>query len=716
MPLQNSLNSTSTTTTTPTIATTGPIEKVPSIVTPSPSIQSITTATSSPLTTAPSITAATRTTLHITSEDILKLSSSTTESSPTTQNISPGFVLPLSITTELNQFTKLLKTKPSSRSEQSSELNHTSGQSTNNNQNNIKDEKSNNNNSESRANIQFQKNADPIRNQSTSNEPLPNPEIVTEKRAKYLVDHSASAILTTLNPLGETWSSLKTVGEVNHNNVSFARVNEPDESIKTLAEWAEITQENEDANNTLLSVPNTTQKEVQETTPNLDLKINSSRIDETGHQDNHLTSEHITTTPTPLSTARSNIKVNTTTERGIMSMTTQKNAKIQDIKPNLTNAITSTTMRNAATKLALPKVTYIEETTEEPVITTTDKVEETTLLDLATTIKPPIISTEVIVTEKINKSHTQITAKEVPSAVHTTAKPLLLETTSEGRHREETTTFTEFFTTSTTLGETTTDTNDIPMLPTQRVPAYPKPTEKLINFDSSLEKDVTNKQIPITTEKETIHISPSAQPTTTEPVHKSSTLGPIHHEPSSTQSDIAPFDKINPSNPNKDNDNGRIHNDSESTTVAEVSPEIPEGLGDEYLKEETDYNTIIALSVSCIGLIALILLIAFLIIMRKRQKQLTYGQRCRPVGLDAYSLDNISVYNSVRRKSVLRSSKRAYGNAAFDDPGLKNNLLTVSQLAAFVKKRTAIFDEFKDVPLVTARIDEVPAGCEDKNR
>lgn len=146
-----------------------------------------------------------------------------------------------------------------------------------------------------------------------------------------------------------------------------------------------------------------------------------------------------------------------------------------------------------------------------------------------------------------------------------------------------------------------------------------------------------------------------------------------------------------------------------NTTQAPISAGNP-------VSDGLDVNAIIAISVSIVGVIALILLVAFLFIMRKRQKQLTYGQRCRPVGLDAYSLDNISVYNSVRRKGALRSSKRAYGNAAFDDPGLKNNLLNISALSAFVQKKMAIYDEFKDVPLVTARIDEVPAGCEDKNR
>lgn len=59
--------------------------------------------------------------------------------------------------------------------------------------------------------------------------------------------------------------------------------------------------------------------------------------------------------------------------------------------------------------------------------------------------------------------------------------------------------------------------------------------------------------------------------------------------------------------------------------------------------------------------------------MRKRQKSLSYGQRCTPVSLDAYSLDSVSVCNSssVRRKGAgagARASKRSYGNPAFADP------------------------------------------------
>ncbi|XP_017849325.1 mucin-5AC [Drosophila busckii] len=131
----------------------------------------------------------------------------------------------------------------------------------------------------------------------------------------------------------------------------------------------------------------------------------------------------------------------------------------------------------------------------------------------------------------------------------------------------------------------------------------------------------------------------------------------------------------------------------------------------------TDVNVIIAITVSVIGVVALVLLVAFLYLMRKRQKQMSYGQRCRPVSLDAYSLDNVSVLGSVRRKGRdLRASKRTYGNAAFDDPALRHNLLTASELCKFIGQRSSIFEEFRDVPQIIARADEVPAGCEDKNR
>ncbi|XP_058055636.1 mucin-5AC [Anopheles bellator] len=139
---------------------------------------------------------------------------------------------------------------------------------------------------------------------------------------------------------------------------------------------------------------------------------------------------------------------------------------------------------------------------------------------------------------------------------------------------------------------------------------------------------------------------------------------------------------------------------------------------------EEDSSVVVAVVASIVSVIVVLLLIAAFmyypplqIVFRKRQNQVSYGQRCRPVGLDAYSLDNVSVYNSVRRKgNAARMSKRSYGNSAFEDPNFKTNPLTVAELANIIQNKTAIYDEFKEIPNVTARADEVPEGCEDKNR
>ncbi|XP_037821001.1 location of vulva defective 1-like [Lucilia sericata] len=131
---------------------------------------------------------------------------------------------------------------------------------------------------------------------------------------------------------------------------------------------------------------------------------------------------------------------------------------------------------------------------------------------------------------------------------------------------------------------------------------------------------------------------------------------------------------------------------------------------------ETDVNVIIAITVSVIGVIALILLVGFLYLMRKRQKQNSYPNRCRPVSMDEFTIDNASVGGSMRKSSALRSSKRTYGNLAFDDPSLRHNPMGVHELAKFAQEKLRIFEEFRDVPQITSRLDEVPPGCEDKNR
>ncbi|KAG5671948.1 hypothetical protein PVAND_002116 [Polypedilum vanderplanki] len=140
-------------------------------------------------------------------------------------------------------------------------------------------------------------------------------------------------------------------------------------------------------------------------------------------------------------------------------------------------------------------------------------------------------------------------------------------------------------------------------------------------------------------------------------------------------------------------------------------------LSKENLGDEGSSNNVAIISISVSVVVFILLAAGGFLLFKKRKKQLTYGQRCRPVGLDAYSLDNVSVFNSVRRKAnALRLSKRSYGNSAFEDPSLQSNVLDYQSLQDFAKKKTSIHDEFKEIPQVTVRVEEVPENCEDKNR
>ncbi|XP_068981101.1 uncharacterized protein [Bombus flavifrons] len=128
-------------------------------------------------------------------------------------------------------------------------------------------------------------------------------------------------------------------------------------------------------------------------------------------------------------------------------------------------------------------------------------------------------------------------------------------------------------------------------------------------------------------------------------------------------------------------------------------------------------NAIAVVVVSSVALICLVLLTGLLFIMRKRQTRFNYGERCRPVSLDAYSLDSVSAYNSVRRKGVTRSSKRSYGNPTFEDSSaIPSHPLNFAALSSFCNDVNAINEEFSGIPQVSAKIDELPAGAEVKNR
>ncbi|KAK6631517.1 hypothetical protein RUM44_006044 [Polyplax serrata] len=126
-------------------------------------------------------------------------------------------------------------------------------------------------------------------------------------------------------------------------------------------------------------------------------------------------------------------------------------------------------------------------------------------------------------------------------------------------------------------------------------------------------------------------------------------------------------------------------------------------------------SVVAAIVISCVAGICVILLGILFVIMKRRQKRFNYGQRCTPVSLDAYSLDSVSIYNSVRRKGH-RASKRSYGNAAFDDPEAPSHPVNFAGLANFSSNKEQLHEEFSIVPQVYPKAEELPEGSETKNR
>ncbi|XP_059608596.1 receptor-type tyrosine-protein phosphatase gamma [Phlebotomus argentipes] len=288
---------------------------------------------------------------------------------------------------------------------------------------------------------------------------------------------------------------------------------------------------------------------------------------------------------------------------------------------------------------------------------------------------------------------------------------------------------------------TTSDiTNPMTIAPAGNTDEGSTTTEAPVSESSSEEQKTSTKTVTVTSEEPTTisNAIPTVTPTEQSDINQSATIETKENEVttdkgSTTESSTERSDQLKStedfnevkylpfptSNRNLWNASDEPLFDStarDEQKLTTVEPGQEDG-GQSMPEEGADVNTIIAATVSVIVVIGVIVLVGFLVVLRKRQKQLTYGQRCRPVGLDAYSLDNVSVYNSVRRKgNNLRLSKRSYGNSAFEDPGLRCNLLTVLALDSFAQDKDKIYEEFKEIPLVTARVDEVPQGCEDKNR
>ncbi|XP_077285782.1 uncharacterized protein LOC143910989 [Arctopsyche grandis] len=159
--------------------------------------------------------------------------------------------------------------------------------------------------------------------------------------------------------------------------------------------------------------------------------------------------------------------------------------------------------------------------------------------------------------------------------------------------------------------------------------------------------------------------------------------------------------------------------------LSELAPDSVEGFAgettpsymnsDKFDESMDGSGAIAAITISVIGVVALLLLVGVLMVARGRRRSGGYGQRCTPVSLDSYSLDNVSISGSTRRKAR-RPSKRSYGNPAYDESGATSHPMQFAALANFALDQDSIMSEFNDIPTITARADEVPPGCESKNR
>lgn len=594
---------------------------------------------------------------------------------------------------------------------------------------------------------------------------------VAEKRAKYLIESSSSSAASSPPPSSRNnqtpdvaWSNLKTVGEVHHNNVTLGKVVQQSseehtgassvngkldiEEISEKSSSAEqrpsiATTERNAANAVAAAIDHDDDDAEHETQLQ---KSNSSRIADV-QEDNSLISLVSSSSHRPV-----DVGFVTTTKSGHLRPATTNQvipktiANGTSLQPEISSASPSTSTTTERTKSKEIKI----KTSEKDVYqTTTEEIDQTTLVAMtnddtttpvlndemttlsqhdSTSLKtPPAITTNENFTEMDDTTITTIIPTTEPSKVIPTTIP-----DDENKIQPESTTShnvipkqTAKVTQTSASPSSTTGSSIIhhPARPDATVPLVrptkmhiPKPTDDkqrivvIPNNDAQPEISSTTMPPPTPTPTPTPTISISTEntdakipvPTVTdrspEPMDTSSPTTPqTHTQPTSTVSSVT----------------GRKVPESHFRTPSPADhTEIAQSPGG----EATDINAMIAIGISVIAVITLILLVGFLYVMRKRQKQLTYSQRCRPIGLDAYSLDNISIYNSVRRKSAHQSSKRAFGNVGFDDPGLKNNPLTIPQLATFSHKRVAINEEFRDIPTVTARIEEVPIGCEDKNR
>lgn len=553
------------------------------------------------------------------------------------------------------------------------------------------------------------------------------PELVTEKRAKFLSGISSiSPHSHGEQKSSDAWSELKTVGEVNHNNVTFNKLNE---SIKSgVSGKLDIEDSGEKILVEAVTTTTTERSTIDEHETQLQKQkfgLNSSRIDEHVQQDNSLTLMQSTSYRPSLSIGT---KATISQQGGRIATIHQNvNGSVEQAKNRLN--LETTTHLVKAIPMATTEIRFDEEatdkttekdiswTTEEEAVftTTTDEINETTIDDQTTVttivgveptkskISEKIISATDSATESPGTTENVEMTTIIPSieiATEMAKQENITSTDSVIKNTNSTTVAVSSSTVASLPSDTESSTVVDVIKPTKSI--VTKATEKIVT--KLIDNEKLNQRIVSITStqrnEQKTTLSSVVQTTEAKGVETDAKEGVQEEEEKITPDSASAITTTTTMNANAVK--GALP--TQSTPIVN-DPDEP-----------TDINAMIAIGISIVAVVTLILLVGFLFVMRKRQKQLTYGQRCRPIGLDAYSLDNVSVYNSVRRKNAMRTSKRAFGNAAFDDPALKNNPLNIAQLATFSQKRVSINEEFRDIPMVTARIEEVPIGCEDKNR
>ncbi|CAK1541993.1 unnamed protein product [Leptosia nina] len=370
--------------------------------------------------------------------------------------------------------------------------------------------------------------------------------------------------------------------------------------------------------------------------------------------------------------------------------TTIEDVPITTYRPkyySTTNDVEKTTDYDTTVQAEVSTQT-IEQSTEEESKTTTAEITK----NITTDPIKETVTTELPVTTLSSSSSTTTT---------TTIKPtteLIKTTTQEDPTTVETTSI--VVTIATEINTDTTDVTEVSMVTSSELATETqKPSQENIDYNEVITQ---NAKSPVTTDTTTI------VETTTEKIEEIITTEEVKQ---TEIPDVTTKELIQEITTESTDDTSKTVNDLEDLTSygGEMTTEASSRV-----LEEAGSGAAIAIAVSTIGVIALVLLIGLLVVVRRRGRRGVYAQRCTPVSLDAYSLDSVSVGHR-KGNQRLRASKRSYGNPAYDDE-VTSHPMNYAALANFALDMDSITAEFSEIPSVTVRPEEVPPGCEDKNR